>query len=172
MQMPTHLITGVFIDKVISNMAIFTKSRKILTILVSLFSHGLLDALSRSTYHPPDPLPQDKFWVTYHKLILPSITIAILAKFWKKHKLAMTFSILPDIDWIIRDVNSRGNNPLPIWDKPILNSSLLNLINSLPLFNWIRLLPDWRYKKSTILLEGGIIALFLLAIKLIGPRGE
>jgi hypothetical protein len=168
MQMPTHLITGVLIDEVVKYAKIPPKGKKISVVVLNLFSHGLLDALSKSTYHPPEPLPNDTFWVFYHRIILPTLSFIVLIKFWKEHKFSMLISILPDLDWVVRDINLRFDNMLPFWNNPVLNQGLVSLVSNFPLFKWVNLLPDWRHIKTTVVIEGiliGVISIFIWLLK-------
>ncbi len=73
----------------------------IFTMLFAFLSHFLIDALSKITYHTPEPRTEDKFWVIWHIIILLfsilSFGIFIL-EFW----LGMLFANLIDIwDWVI-----------------------------------------------------------------------
>lgn len=170
MQMPTHLITGVLIDVAVEKSIAPAKSKNIIVVFLNLISHGLLDALSKSTYHPPEPLPNDVFWVVYHKFVLPILSAILLIKFWKRHKASMIFSILPDLDWVVRDINFRFDNFIPFWNKPILNQGLQSLVSNLPFFRWLNKLPDWRYVKTTVLIEGLFICITSLLVWLIKRR--
>lgn len=156
MQAPTHLISGVVIDKLSGKSKLPIWCTKILTPSLSFLSHGLLDALSRLTYHPPHLQPDDRFWSIYHHKILPLATGAIMIKHWKQHKLAMLFSILPDVDWIIRAIRQRYPRIAPFWNQPILNNGLNKLVTTLPFLDKIETLPNWKHRKKAALVETGL----------------
>lgn len=56
MQLPTHFITGVMIDKFTRKSKLPEPVRLVVLAGACYLSHGILDKIARATYHPPDPL--------------------------------------------------------------------------------------------------------------------
>lgn len=82
MQGPTHLITGVLIQKAVRKVHPLPL-QYFLVVFLAIVSHGILDRLARFTYHPPIPLTGDWFWISYH-LIIAFLTIFIFVKYLGK----------------------------------------------------------------------------------------
>lgn len=98
MQEPTHILTGVIIQKSFEPM----KNRKLafgLMAVTAFLSHGFLDKLANLTYHPPEPNFRSPVWVGYHLFVL-SATIAFLMIWWKRFKWGIIFACVPDLDWV------------------------------------------------------------------------
>jgi hypothetical protein len=123
-----------------------------LTILIAFFSHFFLDALSKITYHTPEAMKKDKFWVIWHLIIYSaSIIVAIifLVPFW----LALLSVNIPDIiDWFIirpsRNRKRRSGSEVGEGKNYRLHK-IADWIRS-KLFFW---LPDLTYKKVGIITE-------------------
>jgi hypothetical protein len=126
--------------------------------LLAFLSHGILDGLARFTYHPPEPIG-DAFWVCYH-LILLFLTIHIFLKYWKKYKLGLVFSILPDIDWIVLYSSKLLSIQISFWTEPILHRTFFGFIGSLPQLSFLNSLPNWSLDEKAAILE--IVPLLIL----------
>jgi hypothetical protein len=131
--------------------------------ILAFLSHFLSDALSKITYHTPEPHKEDKFWVSWHIILLSlSIvsTIIFIIPFW----LGILFVNIPDIiDWfILRPIDNRKNeeNPELKWRKSYLFHPIANWIRK-NVFFW---LPDWTYKKASISIEISIIIILSICI--------
>jgi hypothetical protein len=83
MQAPTHLAMGILIQKALRKVQPLTLQYFLIAFL-AVMSHGILDKLTRFTYHPPTSLFDDWFWISYH-LVLTPLTIFIFVKYWRKH---------------------------------------------------------------------------------------
>jgi hypothetical protein len=169
MQLPTHLITAVMIDKLTQKSQLPRPAR--LTILAGAcyLSHGILDKIARATYHPPDPL-DDRFWVIYHHNILPTITWSVIGNYGTKHWFAMLFSALPDLDWVIRDNKRKYGQQFPGWNGPLLNEGLHTFLNHIPVLNFLNRLPDLRFQRKGVLVELGLVALIFAAIRVLDRK--
>ncbi|MHA1448951.1 MAG: hypothetical protein ACTSP4_05970 [Candidatus Hodarchaeales archaeon] len=118
MQAPTHALVGIFLQVMVFTLLPqdFFLLQVFSTILLCFFSHFILDGMAKITYHPPDPLPEDRFWVGYHFFLLTSsITLYsfLLPWFW----LGIISANAVDIwDWLIirKIANKKGN---PDWGK-------------------------------------------------------
>ncbi len=173
MQTPSHFVTGIAIDKLVSKVKLPQILHSLIVGAISYLSHGVLDILSRITYHPPDAQPEDRFWWYYHRVVLPITTIGLVVKYWRAHKLSMICSVLPDLDWVVRAF--RKNNPqfVQFWCKPILNESVTAVVETLPAVRHAHKLPHWKQKKSAALVEVGLFgALFGLIVILNGKTGS
>lgn len=169
MQLPTHFVAGALIDTIIQKTGLPLLPRLALTAATCYLSHGVLDKLARATYHPPDPL-DDPFWKGYHKKILPVLTGFSLLWFGPRHGFALLASALPDLDWVVRDLNNRLGKPIPGWDKPILNEGLHAALDQVPLINKLNDLPDLRYDRRGALVEMSLVTALLGLIVLLNRR--
>lgn len=155
MQGPTHLVTGILIQKIFKKIPKFLYYP--LVIILALFFHGILDKLARFTYHPSTPLADDWFWVSYH-LVIAYLTIFIFIKYWPKYKLSLALSILPDLDWVLVYASNFFGYGI-FWKEPILHRSLIGFLDSLPPFSFLNSLPDW-----SLVREGAIVEFTCLII--------
>jgi hypothetical protein len=169
MQLPTHFVAGVLIDKLVNKIHLPAPAGWAVTAAACYISHGVLDKLARATYHPPDPL-DNPFWIGYHKKILPAFTWFVAAWFGPRHWFAMLFSALPDLDWVVRGLSARYGWHIPGWDKPILNEGLHTALDQVPVVNQLNRLPDLRFDPRGALVEAGLVAGMLMAIVLVGGR--
>ena len=160
MQLPTHSVAGVLIDKVVQRAHLPAPARLAVTALGCYFSHGVLDKMARATYHPPDPI-DDPFWKGYHQRILPAFTWFVSLWFGPRHWFAMLFSALPDLDWVVRGLSRRYGWSIPGWETPILNESLHSILDQVPVVNRLNQLPDLRYERKGALVEAGLVAVML-----------
>jgi hypothetical protein len=167
MQLPTHFVAAVLIDKSISQTHLPRLPRLVITAAACYLSHGVLDKLARATYHPPDPLP-DHFWGFYHHYVLPAITGIITTMYAPQHALAMFFSGMPDLDWVLRGLSAGGKRFQ--WDGPVMNEGLHHLLDKVPVINQLNRLPNLRLKRYGVLVELGLVAWMFTLIKLIEKR--
>lgn len=164
MQAPTHLLTGKLIEKTINKRG-SSPWHKVLTALLALLSHGVVDSLARITYHPAAPLPGDWFWITYHAAVA-LFTIYLVIRNWKFSKLGPICSILPDLDWLVLYTTSALGVQLSFWKTPILHEFVINAVISLPLLKYLQNLPDWTEYRFGVLFEL-VLLLILLALDLL-----
>jgi len=150
MQAPIHLFTGVFVQRVFKGVRA-PVLRYFITALVAFLSHGILDSLVRFTYHPPDPIA-NVFWISYH-LIIASLTVYIFIKYWKKYKLGLVFSVLPDFDWVVLYSSRLLSTGISFWAEPILHTLSFGFLGSLPQLSFLNSLPDWRMDEKAAILE-------------------
>lgn len=151
MESITHNLTAILIQ--IFCFIYFVSPLNILfTVIFSFISHFLSDALSKITYHTPEAMKEDKFWIMWHIIIYSaSILVAIifLIPFW----LSLIFVNMPDvIDWfIIRPIHKRKKkmNIAMEDEKNYRLHQIADWIRSKLLF-W---LPDLTYKKVGIITE-------------------
>ncbi len=111
MQGLTHILMGIFIFTYLKG-RIKKPYDIILIIVLSFFSHSILDAVAIATYHPPNALLDDPFWWTFHILDYSILAIFVIYYF-KKCWYAMAAADLPDLwdwfmvrpiaDWILKD---------------------------------------------------------------------
>jgi hypothetical protein len=158
MQLPTHLITGVMIDKWTKKSNMPEPIRLSVLAGACYLSHGILDKIARATYHPPDPI-DDRFWKVYHHQVLPTITWSVIGNFGSKHWLAMVCSALPDLDWVIRGLKRKYGQQFPGWEGPVLNEGLHSFLNRVPVINLLNRLPDLRFQRRGVLVELGLVAI-------------
>lgn len=157
MQFPTHLIAGIFIQYIILEFFITSPWISLILIVILAFcSHFLLDALAKTTYHPPERI-NDNFWLIWH-IFVYGIGILFLIFFIWEYWLGMLFANLPDLwDWYtLRNIASRMKQP--DWGKRYYLHPLADNIRS-KLFFW---LPNLSYNRIGILPELILIAIFVL----------
>jgi hypothetical protein len=169
MQLPTHFVAGVLIDKIVRRTYLPVPANLAAIALGCYISHGVLDKLARATYHPPDPL-DDAFWKGYHKRILPAFTWFVALRFAPTHWFAMLFAALPDLDWVVRGLSHRFGWRIPGWETPILNEGLHSALDQVPLVNQLNRLPDLRYERKGVLIEVGLVAAMLSFIFLLDRK--
>ena len=155
MQAITHFTVGIIIQ--ILFYKILFPIGLILTIILSFFSHFLVDAVTKITYHPSEPKKEDKFWVTYHAVIIPA-AIVVLIWFWNPFWLAMVCATLVDIwDWgVLRGIYYLKKDPDWFHPKRFRIHTIIDKFRN-KIFYW---LPDWNEKKYGIIPE--IILNFVL----------
>jgi len=167
MQGSTHLVMGVFIQKILKGVEP-AYLRYFLTTLLALISHGVLDKFARFTYHPPNPLFGDPFWTVYH-LIIVLLSIFIIIKCWGKYKIGMIFSILPDLDWVIIRTISFFSLQNIFQYEPILHNTF-NLLDFIPPFKYLNSLPDLSLRWEGAFLESGILLTLVFLIHVADRR--
>lgn len=168
MQLPTHFVAGVLIDKIVRRSRLPAPASLAATAAGCYLSHGVLDKMARATYHPPDPL-DDPFWKGYHHRFLPAFTWLVALWFGPRHWFAMLCSALPDLDWVVRGLSRRFGWQIEGWDTPILNEGLHAALDQVPVVNQLNRLPDLRYERKGALVEAGLVA-FMLGLILMLDR--
>lgn len=151
MQTPTHLRTGVLIDQAVPDIKP-GYIRSLVIAFLGIYSHAILDALSALTYHPPDPFPEDRFWLGYHAGVA-ALTLKVWLKNQHLHKWAMICSMLPDLDWVFIKIPTFWGRKASSSKRPILHELLFKSLYSLPLLSMLRRLPDLRQKKAAVAME-------------------
>lgn len=150
MQAPTHLLTGMLIQKSFNRVRLPVICNFIVALLAFL-SHGILDSLARFTYHPPELIAND-FWISYH-LIMFVLTVYIFLKYWKKYKLSLVFSILPDFYWLVLYSSKLLSIQIPLWSELIFHKISFGFLGSLPQLSFLNSLPNWRLDEKAAILE-------------------
>ncbi len=164
MESITHNLTAILIQILCFNYFIYPLNI-ICTVIFALFSHFLSDALSKLTYHTPEALKKDKFWIIWHVIIYfasTGIFIIFFIPFW----LAMLSVNIPDIiDWfILRPIQKKRKRKNPDSDlkKNYLFHQITDWIRD-KLFFW---LPDLTYKKYGVINELIMIGILSILIGL------
>jgi hypothetical protein len=148
LQLPTHLIVGIVIQAVLTYYFLIPEWLSVfLTIIMAFFSHFLVDAIAKITYHPPDRI-DDNFWLIWHVFLL-LFGIVILLVFMWKYAIGMLFANLVDIwDWLtLRKIARRKGQPE--WGKQYYLHPFANKIRS-TFFFW---LPNLSHNRVGILPE-------------------
>jgi len=143
--------------------------QQFLIVFLAILSHGVLDKLARFTYHPPMPLPEDWFWVSYHSIIV-FIFFLIFVKYWKKYKLGLVFSILPDFDWVVLQSSKFFSVKILFWKEPILHKVFFSLLDLLPPFSFMNSLPNWNLERTAAVCEFTLLATLTIFIYTIGKE--
>lgn len=171
MQAPTHLATGILIQKAIRKRQRYQRRYSLTIASLALLSHGILDRLARFTYHPPVPLIQDWFWISYH-LVIAVLTVYVVLNCWRKYKLGIIFSVLPDIDWVVLHVSDFLSIQIPFWKEPILHKFLFSFLDLLPPFSFLNSLSNWNLERKGALLEVALLATLIASIYLTERKDE
>jgi len=170
MQAPTHLATGILIEKAMEKVepACFRKSS---VAFLAALSHAILDVLSDLTYHPPEPILVDSFWFSYH-LVLSLLTICIFIRYWGKYRLGILCSILPDFDWLVVHLTRAFKLEVTFCKEPVLHRFLLGFVRRFTPFRLPKSLPNWRLNKKTVLMEFALWALLTAVYCTIGQASR
>jgi hypothetical protein len=132
-------------------------------IIFAFSSHFLSDALSKLTYHTPEAMKKDKFWISWH-IIIYSASLITLIIFFIPFWLAMLCVNLPDIiDWfILRPIQNRRQkkNLSSQSDKKYVFHQFADWIRE-KLFFW---LPDLTYKRYGVIIELIVITILSFLI--------
>jgi hypothetical protein len=167
MQAPTHLLTGVLIQKAFARM----QHRRLafgLTAVCAFLSHGLLDKLANLTYHLAKPDFHSPVWIGYHAGLI-AITILFLYWWWKPYKWGIIFACLPDIDWVFIHAQEIFHFQLPFYRQPHLHHLLGHIYNDLPVFAWLNHLPNLRRNPWAILPEIVLLVVLAAALRMKAP---
>ncbi|UCC20615.1 MAG: hypothetical protein JSV62_04825 [Promethearchaeota archaeon] len=158
MESITHNLAAVLIQILCFNI-FFYPLNIIFTIIFAFLSHFLSDAFSKLTYHTPEAMKNDKFWITWH-IIIYTASIVTFIIFFLPFWLGMLFVNLPDIiDWfILRPIKNKKKRESP--DAIIKKNYSMHQIS-----DWIRIkilfwLPDLTYKKYGVITELIMIGFF------------
>jgi len=161
MQEPTHILTGILIQK---SVGAVIKPRGLelgVTAMLAFLSHGFLDELARVTYHPANPDFHSAFWVSYHSVVAVA-TIAFLIWWWKPFKWGIAFAALPDLDWVFIHGQQIFHVSLPFYQQPHLHDSLHFIYHKIPPFTGltalIERLPNGRHNPWACLWEVLLVA--------------
>jgi hypothetical protein len=142
MQAPAHILAGVIINRLFKwrnykLMGLF------LTLIFCLLAHGIFDKLSISVYHQPEPDFNDPFWLIYH-LLMWLITIVLIYIFGRDYKWGIIFSLIPEIDWVIIGLQHLFHFTISFYQMPWIHFYLNYVIDQIPPFNYLDMLPDNR----------------------------
>ena len=162
MQLPTHILAGVAIQKAFQRIK-YRPVALLLTAVLAFLSHGLLDKLAILTYHRPDADFNDPVWVGYHVLVLLA-SIFFFYKFWRKYKFGIMFAILPDFDWVFIHGQKILGIDIPFYKTAHIHSIVHYVYDNTWPFYYLNNLPDYRYNPWTALFE--IVAVILFYILL------
>jgi hypothetical protein len=169
MQEPTHILTGILIQK---SVGAVLKPRGLelgVTATLAFLSHGFLDELARVTYHPANPNFHSPFWVTYHSVVAVA-TIAFLIWWWKKYKWGIAFAALPDLDWVFIHGQQIFHVSLPFYRQPHLHNLLDFFYHQIPPFTWltaeINRLPNERHNPWACLWEALLVAILWWVVRM------
>ena len=173
MQEPTHILTGVIIQKSFEGSR-HPKLALGLTAVITFLSHGFLDKLSNLTYHPAQPDFHSPVWVSYHSFLLVA-TVAFLYLWWKKFKWGIIFACLPDVDWVFihgRELfNALFHTHSHFYPHPFIHSLDGYIWEHIPPFSfitpWLDGLPNLRHNPLACVFEFLLVAFLLLVLKLI-----
>ncbi|WP_455465309.1 hypothetical protein [Candidatus Hodarchaeum mangrovi] len=167
MQLPTHLILGIFLQELLSGLIQDTILRVLLIIIICFISHFFVDAFSILTYHPPER-EDTKVWQYWHIFIYVS-GIIIFFLFFNPYWLGMLSAYIPDLwDWFfLRPLSKRKNKP-ELYDKygihfiadairrPLIRLGVPNLI-----YNEYGILPELIFISLVIIVRISTIILSL-----------
>lgn len=168
MQGPTHLVTGILIQRCLKNVRPLPL-HYVSVAGLALLSHGVLDRLAKATYHPPTPLIGDWFWILSHVIVF-LLTVFIVIKFWRDCKFAMACSVLPDFDWVVRSIGK--------WvfsgygDQTPIHTLILRLIDFVIPHRVWDLLPNWNLARKGLLVEIVFFMIILVFIYVLQKRAR
>lgn len=166
MQNPTHLLTGILIDRIARRYV--SRGTTAAIIAAGVGSHGILDRLARVTYHPPEPRTSDHFWVTYHTFLW-GLSCALLAVYWREHHRGMIAASLPDADWLLREIARGLGFPWEATHEPALHRVTYMLVDRLLPPYLAAHLPRLTYQRSGAAVELALIGALLAAIARMPP---
>jgi hypothetical protein len=163
MEAITHILTGIFIQVICFIYFIFPVNL-IFTIIFAFFSHYLIDALAKITYHTPKAHPEDKVWVLWH-LITPALIVVLLVWLllinWMLVVVFMIGAIAANfvdiVDWLIFRAILKKDREKGYF----LHDSIDIIRDKIPPFSW---LPNWNQKYIGIIPEALIILIIWLTI--------
>ena len=142
MQAPTHIMAGVIINRLFK-----WRDYKLVglffTLIFCLLAHAIFDKLAMSVYRQPEPDFSNPFWLIYHLFMWLS-SIVLLYIFWRDYKWGIIFSLFPEVDWVILGVQHLFHFDISFYQMPWIHFSLNYVIDQIPPFNYIDMLPDNR----------------------------
>ena len=131
----------------------------LLILLVMVVSHVVLDDLAKATYHPPNALSDDWFWLLYHGLVL-MISLTLLVYFrWAW--LFIIAALLPDVDWFARFFGFSLQAHEWFRSLPIISEWSVQIRS---------FVPDWRYVPWAAAIEFGLLCLLLVWTQFLKPK--
>jgi len=153
METITHNLIAVFIQ-ILCFLYFLFPWNVIFTIIFAFLSHIILDDLSFITYHTPDAMKKDKFWLVWHYIIYALSIFSIVL-----------FVIPYWISILLRPIQKKikRKNPDSKWGDKYYFHQIVDWVR-VKLFFW---LPKRIYKKSGILIEISIIIVFALLLSLL-----
>lgn len=166
MNLVTHVLAGVLVQIVCFKIFTFPLDF-ILTVLLTFFTHFLLDGFVNITYHTPDPQKGDKFWLSWQIITYGSGIIAGVIFF--SYIIGIIFANLIDIvDWLIlRPYHERKKKNKEIdWEKNYFFHNIISKFREKTLF-W---LPDWKRIKKAVISEIAIIVILFIGIIYLNPK--
>jgi hypothetical protein len=170
MQEPTHILTGVIIQKTFQKIP----SRLIALVtsaVVAFLSHGFLDNLARITFHPADPDFHSVFWVSYHTMVL--VTTIVFLVLWWRYWWGIFFAALADVDWIFIHSQQIFNFQISFYREPHIHHLLGFIWSEVPPFSWateqINRLPNYRHNPLACLWEVLLVSLMLIMVRWLKP---
>lgn len=161
MQEPTHILTGVLIQRSLQPMRPHWL-RLGLTAVCAFLSHGLLDRLANATYHPPSAKLHDSFWIIFHSGVL-ILTLYFLVLFWSRYKWGIFFACLPDLDWVFIHGQEILHIHSSFYRTPVMHNLLHKVFDDMWPFSHLRV-PNHRQNPWACLWEVALVLLMLAAI--------
>jgi len=163
MEAITHILTGIVIQVLCFIYFIFPFNL-IFTIVFAFFSHYLIDALAKITYHTPEAHPEDKVWVVWH-LITPTLIVVLLVWLLLINWIlvlifligAISANFVDVVDWLILRAILKKDRE----SNYFLHDSIDIIRNRIAPFTW---LPNWNQKYRGIIPEALIILILWLTI--------
>lgn len=173
MQEPTHILTGVIVQKAFEG----SKNPKLalgITAIIGFLSHGFLDKLANLTYHPPEPDFHSPIWVGYHLFVVVA-TVIFLVLWWARFKWGIIFACLPDVDWIFihgREVFNRlFHAQSNFYPRPYIHNFDGYIWEHIPPFSLLTPsldhLPNLRHNPFACVFEFIFVAILLVVLRLI-----
>ncbi len=171
MQGATHVLVGISLEKIFNKKRMKPMARFVVIAVLGLFLHSVFDRIARITYHPPDARYHDPFWVGWH-LVIYSLTIYMLVKYWRHYPIGITFSILPDFDWVILHGSKALLGHHPSWyQEGHIHRLLHTITDHIPPFSLLHThLPDNTDGKLGIVWEILLIVGLVLFIRWLDKR--
>ena len=166
MNLLTHVLAGVLVQIACYKFFAFPLDI-ILTVLLTFFTHFLLDGFVNITYHTPDPQKGDKFWLSWQIITYGSGIIAGVIFF--SYIIGIIFANLSDIvDWLIlRPLHERKEKYEGIdWEKNYFFHNIIARFREKTLF-W---LPDWKANKKAVISEIILTVILVLGIIYLNPK--
>lgn len=163
MQAPTHILTGVLIEKIVNK---YPELRFKATFIITggIVSHILLDKFARLTYHSPKALWKDLFWLVYHASLLFA-TIISLRYYWKDYKLGIISAIIPDFDWIFFRPITTFFPSIEVFKEPVLHRFFETILSYILPLKLLDGLPNWTLRRETVIIEGVLVILLFVGIR-------
>ncbi len=168
MQEPTHIMAGVVLGRIFR----WRHYRGVsipLTIILALLLHGIFDKLGLITYHPATTDFTDPFWLGYQVLMALS-ALVLLYMFWGEYKVAIVFSLIPDIDWIVLHTADAFHKEVIFYKTPLMHDALNYLLDNVIPFSYLNALPDLRTSEWACVIEFAFFGLLVLVYRLLVSR--